>query len=405
MDPSDENTASLANMASLTIAANLRSAPAFKKDLQEEAFEESVEHEDEEDSADAPSLRRVLAKVIRLEHVSKHPSAEHLNVAQIGGWKVVVAPEEVAGTLGVFFEIDSVLPADEEWVKAIRMPSKSMFQVRSVKIRGCLSQGLFVGMHKLPLLCSGPVDEEKWLQQEDVTAILGIMKRPEHVVRLNFKSYKHAQNVVRIPFSQVFPDGPCKTEEFRVQSFMHLLDAMMGKPYYITVKVDGMSATYGYDEGRGGLVACSRNYMVELEETLIGELCKTYGLAEKLKEHPNLVIQGEAYGPPVNKNLLQAREVKLAVFNVYDKVRRRRLPYVEMVATCEMLKLPMVPLEEVGDNFQYTFDELLQKAKGFYRGTKNHREGLVARCQEQYDGKGYLSFKVINNDYLLKHGH
>lgn len=376
-----------------------------------ELVEEAVEEDDYGNEADTDEtrgrrLRRVLARVVRLESVSKHPFCENLNVAQIGGWKVVVAPDEVEGTLGVYFEIDSILPGDAMWVQALRMPSKCLFHVRSTKIRGFLSQGLFASMHKLPLACSSPADEEKWLQHSDVTALLGVVKQPEH---LDFKvpsiKVKALSNFDKTPFSQVFPHGPCKTEEFRVQSFMELLDAIMGKPYYMTVKIDGMSATYGYDETHGGLCACSRNYKVELDNSWVGAVGKMYGLEEKLKEHPNLVIQGEVYGPTVNKNLLQARTIKLGVFNVFDKEKSKRLPYEEMVAACCMLKIPMVPVEEVGDNFQYTLDELLDKAKGFYPNTKNHREGLVVRCQDQYDAdKGYLSFKVLNNDYLLKHG-
>jgi hypothetical protein len=48
---------------------------------------------------------------------------------------------------------------------------------------------------------------------------------------------------------------------------------------------------------------------------------------------------------------------------------------------------------------------LLKLARGVYPGTKNPREGivvrpLVERRSEVLDGR--LSFKVINNDYLLK---
>jgi hypothetical protein len=50
-------------------------------------------------------------------------------------------------------------------------------------------------------------------------------------------------------------------------------------------------------------------------------------------------------------------------------------------------------------------DELIKYAEGFYEGTKNRREGVVIRsCKEQRSNalKGRMSFKVVNNQYLLK---
>jgi hypothetical protein len=49
-------------------------------------------------------------------------------------------------------------------------------------------------------------------------------------------------------------------------------------------------------------------------------------------------------------------------------------------------------------------EQLLEKAKGKYPSGK-HREGIVIRpIKEAYSEilKGRLSFKVVNNDYLLK---
>lgn len=350
------------------------------------------------------SGRRVLAKVVRLSKVTKHPNADKLQIAEIGGWNVVVAPDENPGTLGVFFEIDSILPREAAWVQEAlpkRVSSLPQIVVKSTRIRGCLSQGVFVKMKHLPLPCSTPADEERWLSHGDVTDLLAIAKRPDPDEIVSFASIPCQQ---RIDHSDVFPLGPCKTNEIRLQSSMDLLDDLAGLPFYITVKIDGCSATYGYDEKGNTLVACSRNLLVDLNNSLIGFVGKSYHLAQKLKEHPNLVIQAEVYGPQVNKNQLRSRTHRMAVFNVYDKERRKRLPFTEMVEACKTLDVPMVPVEETGESFSYSLQDLLEKAKGFYPGTKNHREGLVIRSQEQYGRRGFLSFKVINNDYLLQHG-
>ena len=57
----------------------------------------------------------------------------------------------------------------------------------------------------------------------------------------------------------------------------------------------------------------------------------------------------------------------------------------------------MVPIEEGGDLFDYnTIDEILERAKGKYKSGRK-REGIVVRSHDQS-----ISFKAINNDYLLK---
>ena len=54
----------------------------------------------------------------------------------------------------------------------------------------------------------------------------------------------------------------------------------------------------------------------------------------------------------------------------------------------------------------HTVDTLLVMAEGKYQGTKNEREGIVIRDLESSRSKtldgALLSFKVINNKYLLK---
>jgi hypothetical protein len=57
------------------------------------------------------------------------------------------------------------------------------------------------------------------------------------------------------------------------------------------------------------------------------------------------------------------------------------------------------------DSFDFTIEQLLEKAKGIYEGTKNLREGIVIRpVDEMYSRvmRGRMSFKALNNDYLVK---
>ena len=53
----------------------------------------------------------------------------------------------------------------------------------------------------------------------------------------------------------------------------------------------------------------------------------------------------------------------------------------------------------------HTLDRWLEAARGIYPGTKSRKEGIVVRPIEEAPSPtlgGRLSFKVINNDFLLK---
>ena len=73
-----------------------------------------------------------------------------------------------------------------------------------------------------------------------------------------------------------------------------------------------------------------------------------------------------------------------------------------MTDLCKKMDLPMVDIFEKGDSFNYSMEQLKEKSKGKYAGTKNHREGLVFRLQKEWhDTVIRHSFKIINDDYLL----
>jgi len=65
---------------------------------------------------------------------------------------------------------------------------------------------------------------------------------------------------------------------------------------------------------------------------------------------------------------------------------------------CESLGVAVVPLEERGESFGYTLEELLEKAKGKYPSGLD-KEGIVVR---DANSPKAVSFKVLNNDALLK---
>jgi hypothetical protein len=139
-------------------------------------------------------------------------------------------------------------------------------------------------------------------------------------------------------------------------------------------------------------------------------MAETYRLGELLP--PGFAVQAELCGPGLQKNRLGLARPELRVFSVYDARpgAGHFLGFHEFVAFCAERGLPTVPIEQVIEGaeaarFEHTLEGWLERARGLYAGTRNRKEGIVVRPLVETASAtlgGRLSFKVINNDYLLK---
>ena len=117
-----------------------------------------------------------------------------------------------------------------------------------------------------------------------------------------------------------------------------------------------------------------------------------------------MAIQGELCGPGIQGNKLNLKEHDLFVFNLFNIKEGKYMGFYDMHTCVLNMGLKLVPLLKPPEE-PLTLESLLELARGKYEGTQNHREGLVVRpVHETYSPTlgGRLSFKVINNDYLLK---
>lgn len=333
-------------------------------------------------------MERKLVSIQEVSAVEPIAGADNIMQARVMGWTAVVKKGELAaGDRCVFFEIDSVLPEGPAWSEFMRVRK---FRVRTLKLRGVLSQGL-----ALPVsILEGEVPEIG----VDIRELLGVTKfEPE------------------LPDSREmaggFPPQVPKTDEIRLQSALGVLDEIAGRDFYVATKLDGSSATY-FQGPRGGdgdsFVACSRNWALRRGRNDVWRAAERYRLEQVLPEY--LAVQGELCGPGIQKNRLGLTELDLFIFSAYDVRRGVFLGYRELVETCGALGLKMVPVEKVvaGDEaraYAHSLDGWLAAASGLYPGTKNRKEGIVVRPLEEQPSAvlgGRMSFKVINNDFLLK---
>jgi len=330
---------------------------------------------------------RALVTIQKVKSISAIPDSDFLELAHIMGWQCVVKKNEFKeGDLGVYFEVDSFLPLDEryEFLRASsyrdNVDNGEGFRIRTMKMRGQLSQGLLLPFLKFPEL-------EGLTEGTDVTEKLNVKKWyiPETA---NAGGTIIGERPYGIPAS----------DEIRIQSALELLDELKGKPYYITTKMDGTSGIVYCIDGRIG--CCSRNKEIKDEQDALYWLpVYKYGLKEKLlKLGRNIVLTGEIIGPGIQKNKLRLLEIEWNVFDVKDADANRYLTYDDAVKICEELGLKNVPLEERGEQFDYSLDVLLEKARGKYPSGID-KEGIVVRSS---NAPKAVSFKVLNNDALLK---
>lgn len=330
-------------------------------------------------------MERKLVSIQVIDALAPIEGADNILQARVMGWTVVVKKGEFApGDRCVFFEIDSVLPDGPAWSEFMRPRG---FRVRTLKLRGVLSQGLAL---PVSILGGGEVPE----RDVDIRDRLGVVKH-EPVL-------PDAREVLG-PFPARVP----KTDEIRLQSALGVLDEIRGREFYVTTKLDGTSATY-FQDGASGLVACSRNWALAPGESSAWRLAARYELAARLP--PYFAIQGEICGPGIQKNRLGLAAIDLFVFSVYDAHGGRFLDHEPFVAFCAQRGLRAVPVERVvrgaeAAAYRHDLEGWLEAARGLYAGTRQRKEGIVVRPLVETPSAtlgGRLSFKVLNNDFLLK---
>lgn len=355
---------------------------------------------------------RQLATIRTVASTRPIQGADRIEVAQVDGWECVVKKGEFeVGQQIVYVEVDSVMPERPEF----EFLRDRKFRVRTIKLRGQVSQGLVLPLDILPA--------GNYKLGDDVTELLGVTKydpeaqqealllakQPETPANpiakflMRFKWYRRL--FMKPKRKGGFPDWIVKTDETRIQNLTTLFDieSKKGTQFSVTEKVDGQSATYflqkvsrrKYEFG-----VCSRNIRLGTpDNSSYWKIARKYDIENVLKklvgEYQTIVLQGEICGDGIQGNKYRISGYDLFAFNlIYPDHKCTTAEIKEVLAP---FGIKSVPIVEEGKVLPETIAELVEYSKGKSVVRKEQkREGVVMR-----NVQSGISFKVINPDFLL----
>jgi RNA ligase (TIGR02306 family) len=231
----------------------------------------------------------------RLAEILPHPNADRLDLCRVEGlsYQFVTQKGKSVGEEVIYFPIDSLLPEALQ----IRLNLQSP-RIKTIKLRGCISQGLCVPVSDFPELEG----------VEDITAALGVVKYEPPV-----------------PMTKdIYPLPGCisKYDIEGCDRYATVVDLLMDQVVWISEKVEGThySITCTKD---GNVVVGQRNFAVKEDNNVFWNTTKKLKL-DKLIEHlylqygccSDVTLRGELIGPKIQGNYYELKEPTVLLFDL-----------------------------------------------------------------------------------------
>ena len=350
---------------------------------------------------------RTVSELIPIE------GADFIELAKVDGWQCIVKKGEFkVGDPGLYFEIDSMIPSDDERFAFLsRGQVRTHYRIKTMRMRKVLSQGLLMPMSILTDTDQARLDYRTLDggPRESLTDIFQIHKyEPSLPIA--------GQQKGTFP-SHLVP----KTDQERIQNLTKILKNgfFYTHVWEVTEKLDGTSCTMFYHaeqpetesdvppemvDARVGV--CSRNWEMQTGEegSVYSRMFDQLDMDSKLRKlSRNIAIQGEIIGPSIQGNKYKLDKQTFFVFDIYNIDQRSYLTCGDRELMCKKLGLEQVPFVMLGESMDPDLDKLLELAQGHSALHKTQREGLVFKSVTREQDGSVFSFKVISNKFLLKH--
>ena len=353
-------------------------------------------------------------EIVQVLAVEDHPGADRLDLLTIKGWQCVARKGEYSvGDKVIYIPIDSVLPEELE-AKIFGADAKvklSKSRVKTIKLRGAISQGMVIPMWYV---------EPDYKVGRDVTKELGITKYEPPPPKFQSvgggsqpkKSYKHPNfdkyhkwpNIKNYPELFNPDDIVIVTEKIHGTNFKAGWLKWHGNKWWKKVlSWVGLAPEWQFVYGSHN-VQISEKMLYDgfYDKNVYAETVVKYELKNRIPK--GMLIFGEVYGAGIQKGydygLKDSRELVLFDAKVEDG---GYLGYYEFKALAIRMLMPTAPELYIG---QYAGFKLERHIAGpsTIDPKQKVREGCVIKTvdeQKCYAGSR-KGTKCINPEYLLK---
>ena len=403
--------------------------------------------------------QRELAYLTKIDEIRPIEGKDRVECAVVGGWTVMVQRGKYKpGSIAVYFEIDSRVPADKECFAFLE---KYHYKVKTQKFKSFYSQGLLMGADELGWVekdgkyiddkgKTHSVDDETRFVTEELGVVYAVdednarkaksnpdarinavlarhpkfAKKYGKVVKKNkFLRWffiliwgKKRDNETAFPTKFQYVH---KTDQERCENMPWVLKDKT--PYVVTQKCDGSSGTYILERkpfGKFEFYVCSRNVrqLTPNQKSYYNDnhywnVAFKYDLEKKMKDYMKkhsdisyLCWQGEVCAPPIQKNPQGLTEEHLFLFHCTDS--NGRWAMLDAIKMWKEYGLETVPVVDENYILPDDFEEFKLSADGYYDPsvcegkTKQKREGFVYYKTTDPN----FSFKNVSREYLAKRG-
>ena len=404
---------------------------------------------------------RELVYVVTIDDIKPIEGRDRVECAVVGGWTVMVRKDQFKpGDLGIYFEIDSKVPAKEPFMFLEGKHFKIKTQKYKTPNGQFWSQGLLMAAEDFGwrIVENGTAmakENGDFFELGDfLTKELGVTyadpednkrKSKSSVDKYQKMAQRMGKKFAKQPYkwlmkktwgkkllfffygkkkdAKAWPEWVVKTDEERVQNIPWILEDK--SEWFATEKIDGTSTTFtmkGWGRKREFFI-CSRNVCFNTPEKMeagawydtnvyqeMGIKYDIENVLATLMEYFDKIdtsavdfvtLQGETYGTGIQKRDYSLTDHDFMAFNVivkYEGKAPRRLNPREMTDLLADYGVPCVPI--VNEHFVMpdTVDELLAIATDASKVDGDMREGLVFRSID-----GAKSFKAVSNEFLMKY--
>jgi len=400
---------------------------------------------------------RELAYVVTIDEVTSIEGYDRVELAHVGGWTVVVGKGEFhKGDPAIYFEIDSKLPEVEPFTN-MEFLAKKGYKIKTQKMCKSISQGLLMSARNFGWIAD-PISKSIYNDQKNeiysiedesrfLTKQLGVTyyvaednirkssstaDKYKSMARRHSKLFSHGlfrwlmrrdwgKKLLFVFFGKKkdkksdWPVWVVKTDEERVQNMPWILEDK--EPWVATEKIDGTSTTFTLKRGKwprkDEFYVCSRNVVFDksdktcfYDNNVYLEMAEKYHIFDKMKQLLYnqfsdcewITIQGETYGPGVQKRDYHAIEHAFMAFNFITSKDGRWGTEKMVELLQEQMDIPCVPVLDTNFIMPDTVEELLAYATAESVCDHDLREGIVFRSKD-----GSKSFKAVSNEFLMKY--